>query len=163
MKKASVILASVFVLMLTACVAKETSLPDVVTMENIDEVLFAENVQLVDVRDWDEKMSSGYIMGFEMLPFYDYFEAEGHIYREDGDLVFSPEDIVNPAYIKNFFNKDARAIYITCSSRARSTYMVEVLHHLGYENVYEVGSVPQYRGDYKINGDGQYTFPQVEE
>ncbi len=148
---------------LAACAPKEVELPAEVTMENVDEILEAENVQLIDLRDWQDKMASGYIAGFEMIPFFQYLELEGHLVRTDGDWEFAAEDIVNEAVLRNFFDEDARAIYLMCGSGTRAGFVLAALEELGYTNVHNVGGIKDYTGANQVSGDGAYVFPPAAE
>jgi rhodanese-related sulfurtransferase len=137
-----------------------TALPAVVTMDNVDKVLEADNVQLVDLRNWQDKMASGYIAGFEMIPFFNYLEAEGYLVRNTG-WDFTAADVVDSDILENFFDKDARAIYLMCGSGTRAGFVKAALESLGYTNVVNVGGISNYSGDNLVMGDASYVFPPV--
>jgi len=135
------------------------ALPLSVTMANVDSVLDADNVQLVDLRNWQDKMASGYIAGFEMIPFFQYLELEGYLVRTDGNWDFAAEDVVDASILENFFDKDARAIYLMCGSGTRAGFVMAALESLGYTNVVNVGGIADYDGDNRVMGDATYAFP----
>ena len=135
-------------------------LPATVTMANIDSVLEADNVQLVDLRNWQDKMASGYIAGFEMIPFFNYLEVEGYLVRTDGWNHLSA-NIVDADILENFFDKDARAIYLMCGSGTRAGFVMAALEELGYTNVVNAGGISSYEGSNLVMGDATYVFPQA--
>ena len=142
---------------LAACGGEELAeLPEEVTMENLDEYLDRPDVQYVDVRNFDDKLNSGYIEGFEMIPFFDYLEYEGILVRTDG-WNFEAASLQNESALKALFNED-KAIFIMCGSGTRAAFVKSALEAAGYENVYNVGGIADYSGDYKVLGDGSYTI-----
>jgi len=156
MKKLLVVLTFALVFALAAC---QGGLPEEVTMENVDEVLEAQNVQLVDLRNWDDKMNAGYIAGFEMIPFFDYLEQQEILVRTDGDWEFAAADIVDQTMLENFFDKDADAIYLMCGSGTRAGFVMAALESIGYTNVHNAGGIKDYTGDNKVLGDSTYVWP----
>jgi rhodanese-related sulfurtransferase len=164
MKKLFILMgAIVLALTLTACGEEcevcETlaELPDTVDMTNIDEYLARPDVQYVDLRNFDDKMSAGYIAGFEMIPFFDYLEATNILVRTDGDWEFAAEDLVSQAALEGLFNAD-KAIFLMCGSGTRAGYVKAALEAAGYTNVYNVGGIGNYTGDNLVLGDGTYNL-----
>lgn len=124
-----------------------------ITMANIDEHLF-KNARYVDLRDYPDMFSGGYIAGFEVVPFFQYLEGRG-VVRNNG-WEFSSADIKSQAIIKNVFGDTDQAIVLMCGSGARAGYMKEVLEDLGYTTVFNAGGIRDYKGDHFIMGDGEY-------
>jgi rhodanese-related sulfurtransferase len=161
MKKFLVLLAAfALVISLAACGSdcpeceELAELPEVVDMSNVDEFLGRPDVQYVDLRNFDDKMSSGYISGFEMIPFFDYLEATNTLVRTNG-WTFEAAGVVNQSALEGLFNAD-KAIFLMCGSGTRAGFVKEALESLGYENVYNVGGIADYAGDNKVFGDGTY-------
>jgi rhodanese-related sulfurtransferase len=138
----------------------ETKLPDVVDMTNIDMYLGRSDVQYVDLRNFDDKMKSGYIAGFEFIPFFDYLEYENILVRQDGDWTFDAADIVSQAGLRGLFDAD-KTIFLMCGSGTRAGYVQAALESLGYD-VYNVGGIGSYTGSNMVLGDDTYMLnPQV--
>jgi rhodanese-related sulfurtransferase len=158
----ALLLVSAFAL--TACGEEETTdpvglpaLPDVVDMTNIDEHLDREDVQYVDLRNFEDKMKSGYIAGFEFIPFFDYMEFSDVLVRTDGNWEFDADDINNEAALRGLFDED-KTIFLMCGSGTRAGFVKAALESLGYENVYNVGGIGTYEGTNKVLGDGSFTL-----
>ena len=47
---------------------------DLITMAELDTFLFRDDVQYVDLRNFNSRYMSGYIEGFENIPFFDYLD-----------------------------------------------------------------------------------------
>lgn len=158
MKKILFLLAAfVLTFSLAACGGEELAeLPEEVTMENLDEYLNRPDVQYVDVRNYDDKLNSGYIEGFEMIAFFDYLEYENILVRTDG-WNFEAASLKNESALKGLFNED-KAIFIMCGSGTRAAFVKSALEAAGYENVYNVGGISDYDGEYMVLGDGSYTI-----
>lgn len=155
MKKLLLLVAVLMVTFaLAACGASK--IPAEVTMDNVDEYLGRSDVQYVDLRGFQDKMASGYIAGFEFIPFFEYLEAEGVLVRTDGDWTFAAADIGSQARLKGLFDED-KTIFLMCGSGTRAGYVMAALESLGYENVINVGGIADYAGDNKVAGDGSYT------
>jgi rhodanese-related sulfurtransferase len=134
-------------------------LPGTVTMANVDAVLEADNVQLIDLRQFNDKIVSGYIAGFEMIPFFEVLEAGNFLVRTDGDWTFAAEDIVDADVLENYFDRDARAIYLMCGSGTRAGFVKAALEELGYTNVVNAGGIKDYAGENKVEGLGDLFVP----
>lgn len=159
-------IATVFIILLLAfaisgCENSESadSRPEItgeesITMENIDEYLDAD-ARFVDLRDFRDMFNSGYIQGFEVVPFFQYLDRRALV-RNDG-WNFSADDVVSESILENIFgeNKD-RPILVMCAAGGRAGYVKEALEHIGYANVYNVGGMRNYTGDYQVLGDGEY-------
>jgi rhodanese-related sulfurtransferase len=132
-------------------------IPEVVDMTNVDEYLGRPDVQYVDLRNFDDKMSSGYIAGFEMIPFFDYLEATNALVRTDGDWTFASEDVVSQGALEGLFDSE-KTIFLMCGSGTRAGFVLAALEEIGYENVINVGGIQDYSGDNKVFGDGTYNL-----
>lgn len=131
-------------------VAEPIEIPAEVNMSNIDLFIERENVQLVDLRNYSDKMSSGYISGFEIISFFEYLEKQA-IVRNNG-WTWQEDNIVDGDILRNYFDQDADAIFLMCGSGTRAGFVKSALEQLGYTNVYNVGGIADYSGMYKILG-----------
>ncbi len=123
-------------------------------MDNLDDYIRESSVQKVDVRGQAERLANGYVDYFQVIPLFEYL-AQDAIDLSLGYDRFRPSDIKNEALIRALFDEEATAIVIMCNSGARSGYMVAVLEHLGYQNVYNLGGYRSYQGAYYIRGQQQ--------
>ena len=124
-------------------------------MANIDMYLGRNDVQYVDLRNFDDKMNSGYIAGFEMIPFFDYLENTGILVRTDGDWIFDAADIGSAGALNALFDKD-KTIFVMCGSGTRAGYVMAALESLGFTDVINVGGIGVYTGANLVSGDGEY-------
>jgi rhodanese-related sulfurtransferase len=150
--------AFALVFSLAACGDDDVALPNVgdVDMDNIDDYLFRDDAQYIDLRNFDDKMQTGYISGFEMIPFFDYLESADVVLR-NGDWVFSDDEILSQSAIEGLFDMD-KAIFLMCGSGTRAGYVKTLLESLGYTNVYNVGGIDAYDGENLVLGDGGYNL-----
>ncbi len=130
-------------------------IPAVVDMTNIDMYLGRNDVQYVDLRNFDDKMNSGYIAGFEMIPFFDYLENTGILVRTDGNFTFAAEDIISQGALRALFDED-KTIFLMCGSGTRAGYVMAALESLGFTDVINVGGIGVYTGANLVAGDGEY-------
>jgi rhodanese-related sulfurtransferase len=119
-------------------------------MDNLDDYILEPDIQKVDVRGQSERLANGYVDRFQSIALVELL-GESAIDLSNG-YNFEPEDILNEAFIRALFDEDAEAIVIMCNSGVRSRYMVRVLEHLGYDNVYNLGAYTDYNGAYFIPG-----------
>lgn len=119
-------------------------------MDNLDDYILEPNIQKVDVRGQEERLANGYVDRFQSIALVELL-GQNAIDLSNG-YNFEPEDILNEAFIRALFDEEAEAIVIMCNSGTRSRYMVRVLEHLGYDNVYNLGAYTDYNGAYFING-----------
>ena len=122
-----------------------------VNMDNIDEHLGKSDVQYVDLRSRDEILEVGMIDGFTMVQFYEDI-VSANLIRLPGDYQFSADDIVDDEKLRDLFDED-RTIYLMSKSGVRSQYMLNVLKHLGYESVINVGGYDDYEGSNRVYRD----------
>ncbi len=157
MKKFLIFLATfALALTLTGCTGEELpEIPEEVTMSNVDEFLGRADVQYVDLRNFDDKMKSGYIAGFEFIPFFDYLEATDVLVRTDGDWNYAAADLVSKSALEGLFDSE-KTIFLMCGSGTRAGYVKAALEAAGYTNVINVGGIADYAGDNKVDGDGSY-------
>ena len=139
--------------------AELPELPEVIDMTNVDEYLGRPDVQYVDLRNFDDKMKDGYVAGFEMIPFFDYLEAEDILVRTN-DWTFEAAGLVSEDAINNLFDMD-KTIFLMCGSGTRAGFVKDALESAGYTNVYNVGGLGTYEGDHKVLGDGVYNLEVV--
>ncbi len=135
-------------------------IPAEVTMADVDMYLGRPDVQYVDLRNFDDKMASGYIAGFEMIPFFDYLEYEGILVRTDKDWIFDAADIRIATALEGLFDDD-KTIFLMCGSGTRAGYVKAALESLGYDDVINVGGITAYLGGDATNvvlGDDVYTI-----
>ena len=113
MKKLFLLFAAIALSMtLVACGGEELpELPETVDMSNVDEFLGRPDVQYVDLRNFDEKMKNGYIMGFEVIPFFDYLEETDILVRTDGNWDFAAEDLLSQGALEDLFDSD-KAVFL---------------------------------------------------
>jgi rhodanese-related sulfurtransferase len=123
-------------------------------MDNLDDYIMESSIQKVDVRGQEERIANGYVDYFQVIKLFEYL-AVNAIDLSQGYDRFRPSDIKNEALIRALFDEEATAIVIMCNSGARSGYVVAVLEHLGYENVYNLGGYRSYQGAYYIRGQQQ--------
>lgn len=131
-------------------------IPEVVDMTNVDMYLGRPDVQYVDLRNFDDKMASGYIAGFEMIPFFDYLEATNTLVRTN-EWTFEAAGIKSQSGLEELFNAD-KTIFLMCGSGTRAGFVKDALDSLGYENVINVGGIGSYTGDNKVLGDNSYNL-----
>ena len=127
-----------------------------ITMENLDQYMGRDDVQYVDVRDLDEKFGSGYVRGFELIPFFQFLEGR-MVTRSDEDgqaWVVSAGEINDGFAYENYFVKD-KAIFIFCAGGTRAGYVKGVLDQQGY-TTYNLGGFKDYDGEHKALGDPSF-------
>ena len=127
---------------LTGC-GGETELPDEMTMAELDEFLGREDVQYVDLRNFDEKLISGYIQGFESIPYFDYLKYNGILNDANSDWTFDDGEVLSAATMRAMFNED-KTILLMCGSGTRAQYVMDALLSLGYEDVINIGGYAAY-------------------
>lgn len=131
-------------------------LPATVDMTTLDMYMNRTDVQYVDLRDFDEKMYNGYVMGFEALPFKGYLEMQDILVRTDGDWNYDAADMHEELILESFFSTD-KAIFLMCAGGTRAGYVKAALEAAGFTNaIYNIGGFGQYSGDYKVFGDTEF-------
>ncbi|MCF7925375.1 MAG: hypothetical protein K9L26_02475 [Candidatus Izimaplasma sp.] len=151
----------IFIIMtLSSCVNESEDLVDItneseISMTNLDSYMFRDDVQYVDLRNFDAKYQSGYIKSFEQIPFFDYLD--NRVVFRDNTFNFEPEQIIDEAEIRRLFDSN-KVIFMYDDGCIRSGYMKDVLNHLGYEKVFILGGFYEYTGTYKMLGNGSFSL-----
>ncbi len=128
---------------------------DVITMDNLDNYMFRNDVQYVDLRNYDARFRTGFIYSFEIIPFFDYLDYR--VFNRNDTYKFNPDQIISEAELEYLFDRD-KAIFLYADGCIRSGYVKDVLNYLGYERVYILGGFFEYSGDYLKVGDGDYSI-----
>mgnify|MGYP006295185985 CR=1 FL=1 len=127
-----------------------------ITMENLDQYMDRNDVQYVDVRELDEKLGSGYVHDFELLPFFAFLEGR-MVTRSDEEgqawVLEAGEINENFAY-DNYFERD-KAIFIFCAGGTRAGYVKGILDQQGF-TAYNLGGFKDYDGEHKVLGDPSF-------
>lgn len=126
------------------------ALPDEVTMDNIDVYMSRPGAKYVDLRNVEDLYVGGYIDGFELVSFFQYFDETSF---DRASWEFEESDITSAARIENVFGDKNREIFLMCGSGTRAGYMKDALEALGYESVFNAGGIRDYQGDNRILGD----------
>ena len=146
--------------LLTACDDTEEEIDeiladDLITMENVDEYMFRDDVQYVDLRNYEQRFRAGFIYSFEIIPFFDYLDYRAF---DRGDIYeFNPDQILSEMELERLFDRD-KAIFLYADGCIRSGYLKDVLNYLGYERVFVLGGFYEYTGENMVYGDGYYTI-----
>ena len=128
---------------------------DIITMENLDNYMFRDDVQYVDLRNFESGFLNGFIYSFEVIPFFDYLDYRA--FNRNDSYLFNPDQIINEDIIFNLFDKN-KTIFLYADGCIRSGYLKEVLAYLEYDNVFVLGGFYEYHGINKVLGDGNYQF-----
>jgi len=133
------LLGSVLILGLTGC-AKDDILeitPDtLITMENLDLYMYRDDVQYVDLRNFEASFHTGYIDGFERIPFFDFLDFRA--FNRGRTYEFKPDQLLDTNLLSRLF-KPEKAIFLYADGCIRSGYVKDALNYLGYERVYVIG------------------------
>lgn len=143
-----------------AAVAAAAAKDSPITMANLDAFLFRSDVTVIDLRNFEERLNGGYIVGTESLPFFQYLEGR-MVTRAtvDGKANWDATlATVNESFpFANYFSKD-RAIVLFCASGTRAAYIKTILDKRGY-TTFNAGGFKEYAGANKVLGDGVYALP----
>ena len=143
MKKLFILIAVLtLTLTLTGCGEDVLELPEEMTMAELDDYLGRDDVQYVDLRNFDEKLTSGYILGFESIPYFDYLKYQG-ILVDNGGWVYDAGEVLSQASMREMFDED-KTILLMCGSGTRAEYVKAALESLGYTNVINIGGYADY-------------------
>jgi len=160
MRKMSLILVLIQTIFLIGCKTEiepvlELETDTYINMENLDEYMFRDDVQYVDLRNFEGRFNSGFIYSFESIPFFDYLDYRAF---DRGDTYeFSPSQIINSAELERLFDRN-KSIFLYADGCIRAGYVKDALISLGYEKVFVLGGYFEYDGLYKVLGDGSYHF-----
>ena len=160
MRKILLILVLIQTIFVVGCTDKTDEIlvintDDFITMENVDEYMFREDVQYVDLRNFESRYLDGFIYSFEMIPFFDYLDNRAFIRNDSYE--FKPEQLINENEFLRLFDKN-KSIFLYADGCIRSGYIKDILNYLGYEKVFVLGGYFEYDGEYKVLGDGFYNF-----
>ena len=143
-----------------APVASAAAKDSPITMANLDAYLGRADVQVVDLRNFEEYFNSGSIRGAELIPFFQYLEGRmatrGSV---DGKASWDANlATVNAAFpLANFF-VPGKTIIVFCASGTRAAFVKTVLDKARY-TVFNAGGFKDYAGARKVLGDGVYKLP----
>ncbi len=157
MKKFLLVLMLALTFTLAACNGEEeVEIPEEISMDEVDQFLFNPDWQFVDVRNFDDQMSDGWVRGFEMIPFFQYLEYEEILVRTDG-WSFDGSQIKDENALRELFDED-KNIVVICAAGVRAGFVKEALEYLGYENVWNAGALGDYSGDHRVMGDDSFNI-----
>ncbi len=143
---------------------------------NIDQYLFIDGVQYVDLRSIEQLQTEGMIAGFEVIPFYDVlvsYDFKDNVLftmRKDdmtnadvylGDVgTFYPNYEESESVLKDIFQDDAPIVFMSTAG-VESAYMINLLIQYGYDPalLYNAGTFTNGMGDiiaYRDYANHQY-------
>jgi rhodanese-related sulfurtransferase len=130
------------------------ALPETINMadEFIDHYAKRDDVMLVDLRNLTDGLTLGTHTEANIIPFFDYLEANNILVRVDG-WTFTPDTIVDEETLRNIFDEEAM-ILLFCAGGTRAEFVKQALEHLGYENVWNVGAWGDYSGNMVLDPEG---------
>lgn len=130
---------------------------------NIDEYLFRDDVQYVDLRSSYMVLQEGYVSGFQFIPFYNIIGSHGAgytLYQMKND-VYIDDKLISPgqtgsfeaqfeeseSIIRDLFDKN-KYIFFISQGGTECGYMINLLIQLGYDGnlLYNVGGVSNSEG-----------------
>jgi len=140
-----------------------------INTRNLDEYLFIEGVNYVDVRPYEWIINDGYVAGFRFIPFYELIAKNASAANFDNILFsynysktpdgqeirggdvgsFSPIYQESIQIIKQLFPSDEPILFIS-QSGVESGYIINLLIQLGYDgkNLYNIGGFSNSDGIY---------------
>ena len=133
-----------------------------VNSTNLDNYMFRDDVQYVDLRDSKMILEEGYVAGFEFIPFYNILASfnEGEALYQmrrvvDGENVYAAGQVggfvaqyeESEFIVKSLFSKD-KYIFLISQGGSESAYLINLLLQLGYNGdlLYNVGGVSTSEG-----------------
>lgn len=134
------------------------TIPESVTMENLDSLLGRKDIQYVDLREYGSKWMYGYIQGFEVVPFQGILERYDVLKRTDG-WVFEFGAIKDQATLVEIFDIN-KSIFLMCDDGNKSLFVKDALDAIGYQNVYVIGKYQDYHGSFnsKTSIENKFDF-----
>lgn len=141
-----------------------------INTKNIDQYMFRDDVQYVDLRNSESVLNDGYIAGFEFIPYYSviasFSEHEALFQMKSnkddsgktihagqvGGFVAQYEE--SEKMIENLFSKE-KYIFLISIGGSESAYLINLLLQLGYngELLYNIGGVS--------NNDGVESYTNI--
>jgi rhodanese-related sulfurtransferase len=146
-----------------APVASAAAKDSPITMANLDEFLGRPEVEVVDLRNFEDRFNGGYIAGTEIIPFFQFLEgrmvSRGLV---DGKPAWDAKlaQINDSFAFANYFNPK-KTIILFCASGTRAAFVKTVLDKKGYAT-FNAGGFKDYKGPAKVLGDGVYVLPVPE-
>ncbi|MFK5883919.1 MAG: hypothetical protein QM489_06200 [Candidatus Izemoplasma sp.] len=128
---------------------------EIINMYTLDNFMFRDDIQYVDLRNFEDHFATGFIDSFEVIPFFDYLDNNA-FYRDD-TYEFSSDQLTNSDELYRLFDID-KTILLYADGCIRSGYVMHALEFLGYTNVIVLGGFYEYTGQYLVMGDGSYDF-----
>lgn len=128
---------------------------DIITMQNLDDYMFRDDIQYVDLRNFESRFLNGFIYSFEVIPFFDYLDYRA--FDRDDTYTFEPSQIKNVNEIERLFDKD-KIIFLYADGCIRAGYIKDLLSYLEYDRVVVLGGYYEYDGIYNVLGNGRYSF-----
>lgn len=140
-----------------------SALSSPINSHNLDDYMFRDDVQYVDLRSTEMVLEEGYVAGFEFIPFYSLiasFKSERTLYRmestydENGNRIpagqvggFVAQYRESDSIIKSLISND-KYIFLISQGGSESSYMINLLIQLGYNPslLYNVGGVSNSEG-----------------
>ncbi|GAB1455039.1 MAG: rhodanese-like domain-containing protein [Spirochaetia bacterium] len=144
-----------------AAVASAAAKDSPITMAQLDDYLFRSDVMVVDLRDFGDRLNSGYIAGTEVLPFFQFLDGRiatrGLVDGKPSSWDVAKATINDGFAFSNYFNP-SKTIILFCASGTRAAFVKTILDAKGY-TTFNLGGFKDYKGANKIMGDGVYTLP----
>ena len=142
---------------------------------NLDDYMFRNDIQYVDLRSSRFVLEEGYVAGFQFIPFYNIiasFSGEGTLFKmerkkdDDGNNVYAGQIggftalyEESESIIKSLFEED-KYIFLISQAGSESSYLINLLIQLGYDGnlLYNVGGVSNSEGveGYRNIKDNKY-------
>lgn len=140
-----------------------SSLNSPINSYNLDEYMFRDDIQYVDLRSPYMVLQEGYVAGFEFIPFYALiasFNSDKTLFKmkatydENNNFIaagqvggFVAQYEESTSIIKGLFKKD-RPIFLISQGGSESGYVINLLIQLGYDGnlLYNVGGVSNSEG-----------------
>ena len=134
-----------------------------INSSNLDNYMFREDVQYVDLRSAKMILEEGYVAGFEFIPYYSIIASFSEydalfqmktVIGEDGTRYpagqvggFVPQYLESEQLVKNLFSRD-KYIFLISQGGSEGSYLIKLLLQLGYdgEKIYNVGGVSHNEG-----------------
>ncbi len=144
---------------LPAAVASAAAKDSPITMANLDDYIGRPGVIVVDLRNFDERLNSGYIIGTEVLPFLQYLEGR---MASRGTVDGKPTwDAASAQINENFafanYFPTGSTVILFCASGTRAAFVKTILDKKGY-TTFNAGGFKDYKGAHKVLGDGSFTL-----
>jgi len=154
-----------------------------INSSNLDNYMFRDDVQYIDLRSGSMILEEGYVAGFQFVPYYSIIasfspnstlyqmkstvdsEGESHYAGQIGGFVAQYEE--SESIIKSLFDRN-KYIFLLSQGGSESAYVINLLIQLGYDGnlLYNVGGVSNSEGiasyksvdtnKYYISGIGDY-------